>query len=84
MKDADIKNIRCSWCGEWTAHRWGLPTYNGDLISNDFSDKLWAEGGGSVPACQSCFDKHAAGQLPTCDDYYLAADVPLIAKRKPS
>lgn len=60
--------VDCWICGEPTEYRWGVPTCNGDLVSNDFPDDLW-EGGQAV--CESCFAKHARGELPTFDRYYV-------------
>lgn len=72
---AEILNIRmqshltdCSLCGEATAHRWGIPTCNGDVVSNDFPDDLWQ---GSVPVCQRCYERHARGEIKTFDHYYV-------------
>ena len=62
--------VECSLCGEWTDYRCGVPTFNGDLVSNDFPDWLWREGGGSQAACERCYERHAAGKVPTFDHYY--------------
>lgn len=66
----NVREAQCSLCGEWTEIRWGVPTYNGDLVSNDFPDWLWREGGGSEAACRRCHDLHAAGKLTTYDRCY--------------
>jgi hypothetical protein len=55
----------CSICGADTVSRWGVPRHNGDLVSNAFA----GEWGGS-PACETCFNDHAAGRLVTYDDLY--------------
>lgn len=44
--------------------------FNGDLVSNDFPDWLWRQGGGGVAACERCYDRHALGELRTCDEFY--------------
>lgn len=59
--------IDCSLCGEPDDHRWGVPTCNGDVVSNDFPDHLWQ---GSVAVCEQCFNLHAEGKIPTFDRYY--------------
>jgi hypothetical protein len=61
----------CSLCGLPTEHRWGIPTFNGDIVSNDFPDDLWRGGGGNIPACRECFAKHARGEIPTFDRFYV-------------
>lgn len=63
--------VSCSICGQETPHRWGVPTVNGDIVSNDFPEDLWGQYGGGMPACKECYAKHQAGELPTWDRYYL-------------
>lgn len=63
--------IECGLCGEWTEFRYGVSTYNGDIVSNDFPDTMRREGGGSVAVCERCFERHAAGLIPTYDHYYV-------------
>lgn len=63
--------IECSLCGAETELRWGVPTYNGDIVSNYFPDDLHRIGGGSVPVCEECYDRHAAGLVPTFDRWYV-------------
>jgi len=69
--DMNPREAQCWNCGQWTPHRWGLPTVNGDLVSNDFPDEIWGEHGGGVPACEECFRRHERGELPTFDRFYL-------------
>lgn len=63
--------VECSICGDWTAHQWSVPTYNGDLVSNDFPDELIREGGGNMAVCEHCYDRHAADDMETFDSFYL-------------
>ena len=63
--------LRCSICNDWTEHRWSVPTFNGDLVSNNFPDELWNSEGGVQAACEECYDRHSRGELPTFDRYYL-------------
>lgn len=67
----NFREVMCCICGNWTEYRWGVPTFNGDLVSNHFPDWLWRQGGGSQPACEHCFRRHAAGELPAFDRFYL-------------
>jgi hypothetical protein len=60
--DLDERWADCWRCGELTPSRWGLPVWNGELVSND-----WQGEWGGVPACEACFDLHAAGKLSTLD-----------------
>jgi hypothetical protein len=62
--------VACGLCGADTDFRWAVPTFNGDLVSNDFPDDLHREGGGSFPVCQRCYDRHERGELATFDRYY--------------
>lgn len=55
----------CWLCGGYADGHHGVPTFNGDLVSNDFP--LW-EGGHHV--CQSCHGKHERGELEVFDRYY--------------
>lgn len=65
------REAQCSLCGEWTDYRWGVPTFNGDLVSNDFPNEIWLAEGGNMPVCESCYGKHERGELPTFDQFYL-------------
>lgn len=56
----------CRICGATTPTRGGVPTYNGDLVSDDFP----LEPEGNWPACGPCFEAHARGQLKTWDGLY--------------
>lgn len=60
----------CWLCGEPTEMQWGVPTYNGDLVSNDFPDAMWAGSGGGQSVCEDCYRKHERGELETFDHYY--------------
>lgn len=60
--------IDCFLCGQPSDQRWGVPTVNGDVVSNNFPDDL-VEGGQSV--CEECFNKHERGEIPTFDRYYV-------------
>ena len=66
-----LHEVQCSLCGDWTEHRWGVPTFNGDVVSNDFPDWLWGQAGGGQPVCEKCYDLHAAGKIETFDQYYM-------------
>lgn len=61
----------CGVCGEDCDMRFGIPTYNGDVVSNDFPEQMWADGGGSFVACEGCFRKHERGEMPVWDRLYL-------------
>ena len=63
--------VDCGICGTPTQWGQGVPTYNGDIMSNDFPDDLWHQGGGSKPACKVCYSKHAAGRIKTWDRLYI-------------
>jgi hypothetical protein len=75
---SDILEIRmqsgmldCYVCGEPTEYRFGIPIYNGDIVSNDFPDDMWANGGGGQSVCESCYLKHERGDIPCADRLYL-------------
>ena len=70
----NVREVQCSVCEEWTEHRWGIPTFNGDVVSNDFPDWLWSLHGGGQPVCRQCFDLHAAGQISVADLWYIWID----------
>ncbi len=60
--------IDCAICGEPDDHCWGVPTYNGDIVSNAFPDDMdW----GGVAVCESCYLKHERGEITTFDHCYL-------------
>ena len=65
--------IDCDICGEPApyAYGFGLPTFNGDIVSNDFPNELWRQHGGGVPVCEDCYRKHERGEMPTFDHYYI-------------
>lgn len=63
--------IDCAICGEPDVFRWGVPTYNGDIVSNDFPDFMWGKNGGSVAVCERCHRLHAEGKIPAADADYL-------------
>jgi hypothetical protein len=63
--------IDCFLCGEPDEHRWGVPVFNGDVVSNDFPDWLWGKSGGGQAVCRECFGKHERGEMETFDRYYL-------------
>lgn len=65
---------QCSLCGAETTLSHGIPTFNGDIVSNDFPDWLWRTGGGSIPVCGLCYDRHERGEVPTFDRDYLHLD----------
>lgn len=62
----------CSLCGEETICRWGVPMYEGNLLSNDFKGEWFGQ-----PACQACHDAHARGDLRTYDHLYWPPARPL-------
>ena len=63
----------CGMCGDDCDMLYGIPTYNGDVVSNDFPDGLMPDAGGSFPACQRCYLRHAMGDVPTFDHWYVVA-----------
>jgi hypothetical protein len=63
-------DAECSICGAPTDMSFGVPHFNGDLVSNDFPDWLYRTGGGSRPACWDCYLRHEMGELQTFDHYY--------------
>jgi hypothetical protein len=62
--------IDCAICGEPDDFAWGVPTYNGDIVSNDFPDDLYARTGGSMAVCRRCHEKHERGEIEVFDHYY--------------
>ena len=58
---------KCSMCGVDTPSRWGIPVSSetAEIIAND-SNESW----GAIPACQSCFEKHSAGEFVGCYPRY--------------
>lgn len=63
--------VECYLCAVETEYGWSVPTYNGDVVSNDFPDDMWSKGGGAQPVCQRCYDMHANGQATCYDRLYL-------------
>lgn len=63
--------IDCAICGEPDEFRWGVPTFNGDIVSNAFPEEMWASGGGGVSVCRECYEKHERGEIPVADRLYL-------------
>lgn len=63
--------VRCGLCAAWTDFRQSIPTYNGDVVSNDFPDELHRQGGGSFPVCMMCYKRHARGEVECFDRYYI-------------
>jgi hypothetical protein len=63
----------CGLCGVGCHMEYGIPTYNGDVVSNDFPDELHRSGGGSFPVCQRCYLRHALGDVETFDHWYIEA-----------
>lgn len=66
----NVREVECYVCGEWTEYRWGVPVFNGDIVSNDFPDWLWGNGGGGQAVCERCYNLHAAGKMQTFDHCY--------------
>ena len=52
--------VACCICGREDSNRWGIPVNSetAQVVANDFSGD-W----GCRPACQSCHDRHAAGEF---------------------
>lgn len=46
----------CHICGEPTLAKWGVPTWNGSIVAND-----WPGDWGGVPACEKCWEEHERG-----------------------
>lgn len=67
-------DVECTLCGELTDLSHGIPTYNGDIVSNAFPDDLWHDGGGSIPVCGKCYVMHERGWIPTMDELYIPRD----------
>lgn len=75
MADVTIIDMNERWtdcwnCGAPTLSRWGLPIYNGDLVSN-----AWKGDWGGVPACEKCYLAHQRGELPTFDHCYPVEEI---------
>ena len=75
---ADILEIRmqssevqCGICNALTDLGWGVPTFNGDIVSNDFPDWMYSRGGGSFAVCERCYRKHERGEILVFDHYYV-------------
>ncbi len=64
--------IDCSLCGKADEHCWGVPVFNGDVVSNDFPFWMWSSHGGSQPVCRRCYAKHERGEIPTWDHLYVS------------
>ena len=62
--------IECTICGALTELQWGIPTVNGDIVSNDFPNEIYLVHGGSVPVCEACYQKHESGEMNVCDRFY--------------
>ena len=60
----------CMLCNAETDYNWSIPTFNGDIVSNEFPDWLWTTSGGGQAVCESCYEKHARGEIETFDRYY--------------
>jgi hypothetical protein len=58
--------ITCWLCGEDTPFGWGVPTYNGDLVSDEFP----LEPQGNRPVCEACHGRHGRGEVKTWDHHY--------------
>lgn len=65
------REAECGICGELTNMKYSVPTYNGDIVSNDFPDDLYGKFGGMIPVCRECFHKHERGEIETFDHYYV-------------
>ncbi len=70
------REVKCGVCGEWTEFKWGIPTYNGDIVSNDFPDHLYQGHGGNIAACLKCYTDHATGKMQTRDSWYVPEKKP--------
>lgn len=55
----------CFACGGVASGHHGLPTFNGDLVSNDWPGEWFG-----VPACERCYELHEQGKLETHDADY--------------
>lgn len=63
--------IDCFICGEPDRYQWGVPVFNGDIVSNDFPEELHRTEGGCQAVCRRCYEKHERGEIRTFDHYYL-------------
>jgi hypothetical protein len=63
----DWKDPYCVICGGEPGSHHGVPTFNGDVVSNDF-----ACANGTQPACGRCYHLHAHGMVPVHDSRYLS------------
>ena len=52
--------VTCCMCGVISLGKWGLPVDDdtGEIVSSDFRGE-WS----GVPSCQTCHDRHAAGEF---------------------
>jgi len=58
--------LPCIVCGEdCSQDNCGLPTFNGDIMSND-----WRGEWGAKACCESCYRKHEQGMIPVADKMY--------------
>lgn len=55
----------CCSCGEPASGFHGLPTFNGDIMSND-----WPGDWGGKVCCEECYLKHERGGMETADKLY--------------
>lgn len=63
--------IECFVCGIETEYCWGVPIYNGDIVSNNFPEEMWEHGRGRQAVCEPCYKAHEDGKMPTFDHYYI-------------
>lgn len=57
--------VSCWICGVETEFKWGVPTFNGDLMSNDWPGEWFGQS-----VCERCFDLHEQGKMITHDNLY--------------
>jgi hypothetical protein len=65
--------IDCGVCGQGDLFKWGIATYNGDIVSLEFPFHLVPDNSGSMAVCRDCFNAHAEGdpRIETYDAEYL-------------
>lgn len=55
----------CPYCGGEMEGTCALPTFNGDVVSNDWPGEWFGRG-----CCEACYERHARGEIPVADKLY--------------
>lgn len=56
---------KCVACKRPSSGFHSLPTFNGDIVSNDWAGEWFGK-----PCCERCYERHAAGQMRVNDHLY--------------